>query len=982
MSDVPSNLIPTRITQLPTAPVASEDSLMMIVYNGNNYQIRVGDLLSVAGVPTTRQVIAGTGMTGGGQLSSNVTLGVATGGITSTQLSATGVAAGSYGDATNIPVFTVDSTGRVTAASTIAATISGYVPTTRQVIAGTGLTGGGPLNANVTLAADFSDSLPLAGLTTGSSGVATSISRSDHKHPQVDLSSANEVENILGLSNGGTARSLTPNAGAMIWSGADGLYVSAAGTAGQVLVSGGSGVPTWGNTVLITDQPANVVYAGPVSGPDAPTGFRSLVNADLPLSGVTANTYGSSTTIPVITVNSKGIVTGVSTSSVIGTLSYQGGWNASTNIPALVSSVGTNGYYYVVTTAGSTNLNGITDWAIGDWAIFNGTAWQKIDQTNTVTSVNGQTGAVSVGTVTSVAMTVPTGLSISGTPITTSGTLALTLAAGYSIPTDANQTNWTTAYTQTQQWNGGSTNLVAATGRTSLGATTVGGNMFTLVNPSAITFPQFNVNNTVSALDAASFRTAIGAGTSSTTGTVTSVGGTGTVNGITLTGTVTSTGNLTLGGTLSGVSLTTQVSGTLPVLNGGTGVTTSTGTGNVVLSTSPTLTTPILGTPTSGTLTNCTGYTYANLSGTVPTWNQNTTGTSANVTGVVVVANGGTGATTLTGVLKGNGVSAFTAATSGTDFSAGTSALTTGILKSTTTTGALTIAVAADFPTLNQNTTGTAAGLSSILTIASGGTNSSATPTAGGAGYGTGTAHAYTAAGTVGQVLTSQGASAPTWTTVASSGGTVTSVSVVSANGFAGTVATATTTPAITLTTSITGMLKGNATAISAATSGTDYSAGTSALATGILKSTTTTGALSIAVAGTDYQTAQSVTGIVKSSGTTRSAATAGTDYSAGTSALTTGILKSTTTTGALTIAVAADFPTLNQNTTGTAAGLSATLAIASGGTNSTATPTAGGAGYGTGTAHAYTAAGTAGQVLTSAGAGAPTWSGIKGGTF
>jgi hypothetical protein len=55
---------------------------------------------------------------------------------------------------------------------------------------------------------------------------------------------------------------------------------------------------------------------------------------------------------------------------------------------------------------------------------------------------------------------------------------------------------------------------------------------------------------------------------------VTSVGGTGTVNGITLTGTVTSTGNLTLGGALSGVNLTSQVTGTLPVLNGGTGTTT------------------------------------------------------------------------------------------------------------------------------------------------------------------------------------------------------------------------------------------------------------------------------------------------------------------------------------------------------------------------------------------------------------------------
>jgi hypothetical protein len=60
----------------------------------------------------------------------------------------------------------------------------------------------------------------------------------------------------------------------------------------------------------------------------------------------------------------------------------------------------------------------------------------------------------------------------------------------------------------------------------------------------------------------------------------------------------------------------------------------------------------------------------------------------------------------------------------------------------------------------------------------------------------------------------------------------------------------------------------------------------------------------------------------------------------------------------------------------------SGTLAIAQGGTNSSATPTAGGASYGTGTAFAFTAAGTAGQVLTSNGASAPTWSGISGGTF
>jgi len=396
MSDVPSNLIPTRITQLPVAPVADENSLMMIVYQGNNYQIRVGDLLSVAGVPTSTQVIAGTGMTGGGQLTGNVTLSVAPKGINSTLINDTGVAAGVYGNATNIPVFTVDSTGRVTAATTIPATISGYVPTSTQVIAGNGLTGGGALNGNVTLAASYSASAPEFGFQAGSAGVANTLARSDHKHPAVDLSADDQVDNILGLGNGGTARSLVMQPGAIIWSGADGLYVGPAGLAGQVLVSGGAGAPTWGSALIVSDQNANVVYAGPAAGAAAPTAFRALVNADLPASGVAANTYGSASAIPVVTVNSKGVITSATTVSFTGGLSYQGSWNASTNTPTLVSSVGVNGYYYVVSVAGSTNLNGITDWQVGDWAIFNGTIWQKIDQTNLVSSVNGQTGAVSI----------------------------------------------------------------------------------------------------------------------------------------------------------------------------------------------------------------------------------------------------------------------------------------------------------------------------------------------------------------------------------------------------------------------------------------------------------------------------------------------------------------------------------------------------------------------------------------------------------
>ena len=70
-------------------------------------------------------------------------------------------------------------------------------------------------------------------------------------------------------------------------------------------------------------------------------------------------------------------------------------------------------------------------------------AYTLPDASGTIALVGGS----GVGTVTSVAMSVPTGLSITGSPITTSGTLAVTFTAGYSIPTNASQTTWDTAYT-------------------------------------------------------------------------------------------------------------------------------------------------------------------------------------------------------------------------------------------------------------------------------------------------------------------------------------------------------------------------------------------------------------------------------------------------------------------------------------------------------------------------------------------------------
>jgi hypothetical protein len=183
-----------------------------------------------------------------------------------------------------------------------------------------------------------------------------------------------------------------------------------------------------------------------------------------------------------------------------------------------------------------------------------------------------------------VAATAGTGISVSGSPITSSGTLTIT----------------NTAPDQTVVLNAGS------------GISTSG------------TYPNFTITNTAPSLG----------------GTVTSVGGTGTVNGITLTGTVTSSGNLTLGGTLSGVNLGTQVTGTLPIANGGTGATSRQDAMDA-----------LAGAVTSGQYLRGNGTDVvmsAIQAADVPTLNQNTTGTASNVTGTVAIANGGTGQTTAT----------------------------------------------------------------------------------------------------------------------------------------------------------------------------------------------------------------------------------------------------------------------------------------------------------------------------------------------
>lgn len=216
----------------------------------------------------------------------------------------------------------------------------------------------------------------------------------------------------------------------------------------------------------------------------------SAVTIAISSTGVSASTYGSASAVPVFTVNAQGQITsvtntniaisnsavsglgsaalltagsanGVATldsggtvplsqipSSLIGTVSYQGTWNASTNTPTLASGVGTKGYYYVVSVAGTTNLDGIASWAVGDWAIYSGTAWQKIDNTDAVSSVNGYTGTV-VLTYTDV------GAQPAGTYVTAvSGTSPIASSGGTTPAISISQaTTSTNGYLSSTDWN-------------------------------------------------------------------------------------------------------------------------------------------------------------------------------------------------------------------------------------------------------------------------------------------------------------------------------------------------------------------------------------------------------------------------------------------------------------------------------------------------------------------------------------------------
>ena len=183
--------------------------------------------------------------------------------------------------------------------------------------------------------------------------------------------------------------------------------------------------------------------------------------------------------------------------AMAGFVNYEGTWNASTNTPTLTSSVGTKGDYYVVSTTGSTNLNGITTWTQGDWAIFNGSAWEKVDNTDLVTSVAGRTGAITLTTA-----------DVSGL-----GTIATQASSNVSITGGS-----ITGITDLALADGGTGASTASDARTNLGLV-IGTDVLAPTGSAAslTSFPTFNQNTTGTASNVTGTVAVANGGTGATT---------------------------------------------------------------------------------------------------------------------------------------------------------------------------------------------------------------------------------------------------------------------------------------------------------------------------------------------------------------------------------------------------------------------------------------------------------------------------------
>ena len=803
---VPTNLIPTKVTGLPEYLGSSTLGYIPYVLEGRQYKVQFANLAAVGAVPSTRVVAAGTGLTGGGDLSQDRVISIAAGGVGFDQLAATGVVAGSYGSGSAVPVLTVDAKGRITGASTTPLVISGYVSDARLVSTGAGLLGGGSLANDLTLTVDFYSSAPQA-LGTASAGASTAAARGDHVHPAVDLSDTTQTQGALPLGRGGTGDALSPVAGAVVYSTGTKFALADPGIPGQVLTSAGTGEPYWqtlAGTGTVTS--VSVVSANGFSGSVTDPTTSAAITLTTTVTGIAK---GNGTALSAAVAGTDYVAPGAYTTSGL-TLSsgrLLGRTGAGTGAAEEIA-VGTG-----LSLSAGTLVNSAPDQVVSftsgtgisvtgtypAFAIANTAPDQIVSLTGAGTTV--VTGTYPnftitsndqyVGTVTSVAASGgATGLTFSGSPITTSGTLTLggTLAVA----------------------SGGTGATTAADARSNLGAAASGANS-DITSLSGIT-------GGISTADFIAFDTAYAVAPTTgrlswnvddgtldiglNGGSVLQVGqeqmfyakntsGSLIPNGtpVMFTGTVGASGKLTFGLAVADGSVppdymmgvTTQ-----DVANNGFGYVTTfglvrgfdtsgtpygevwadgdllyfdpaaPGTWTKVEPEAPNIHVPVavvINAATGGSGSIFVRMAISQRLGELQDVRVNGVGPAAGQVLIYDAAQARWENNTLTAgsnisITNGNGSITINASDqyTGTVTSVAASGGTTGLTFSgspITTSGTLT--------------------LGGTLAIAHGGTNGTASPVAGGVSYGTGTAYAFTSAGTAGQVLVSNGASAPTF---------------------------------------------------------------------------------------------------------------------------------------------------------------------------------------------------------------------------